>query len=239
VIIFCHERLSNGIHTSIPRNVARGHACGCQALDGRRDACPTGNSRRPCAISRPPAEAPGRRGEAEGGNFAREWGEWARMLGGLTSVSAQVSGANAPSQGMWLGVMPAVASHSMAGGTPALRGILGGPAPRRENIPRPSFAASGLKNRTAAGFLLPEKTSRRRHRVAPGLFDPWDHPCHTPQCFMAAGLQFPVGHFIPLQEPLWTLLPELAAAIPCKFCIYPESSRINHRGHREHRGCMN
>jgi len=56
----------------VPRNVARGHACGCQSLDGRRDACPTRNSRRPCAISRPPAEAPGRRGEAEGGNFARE-----------------------------------------------------------------------------------------------------------------------------------------------------------------------
>ena len=161
------------------------------------------------------------------------------------------------------GIVPAVVCHSMAGGTPALRGILGGPAPRRENILRPSFAASGLKNRTAAGFLLPEKTSRRRTRVAPGLFDPWDHPCHTPQCFMAAGLQFPVGHFIPLQEPLWTLLPELAAAIPCKLCIYPESSRINHnrkggnlggratkgwprrgetsgseriKGHREHRG---
>ena len=28
----------------------------------------------------------------------------ARMLGGLTAVSAQVSGADAPSQGMWLGV---------------------------------------------------------------------------------------------------------------------------------------
>jgi hypothetical protein len=32
---------------------------------------------------------------------AREWGEFTRMLGGLTSVSAQISGANAPSQGMW------------------------------------------------------------------------------------------------------------------------------------------
>jgi len=113
------------------------------------------------------------------------------------------------------GISPAVVSHSMAGGTPALRGILGGPAPRRENIPRPSFAASGLKNRTAAGFLLPEKTSRRRTRVAPGLFDPWDQPCHTPQCFMAAGLEFPLGHFIPLQEPLWTL-PLSLAAVSCK-----------------------
>jgi hypothetical protein len=32
----------------------------------------------------------------------------------------------------------------------------------------------------------------------------------------------------PMQEPLWTLPLSLAAAIPCKFCIYPESSRINH-----------
>jgi len=31
-------------------------------------------------------------------------------------------------------------------------------------------------------------------RVTPGLFDPWDHPCHPPQGFMAADLQFPADH---------------------------------------------
>ena len=45
-----------------------------------------------------------------------------------------------------------------------------------------------------------EEASRRRARVAPGLFNPWDHPCHTPQCFMAAGLRFPVGHIIPCRN---------------------------------------
>ena len=33
--------------------------------------------------------------------FAREWGESTRIDGGLTSVSAQDSGATAPSQGAW------------------------------------------------------------------------------------------------------------------------------------------
>jgi hypothetical protein len=46
-----------------------------------------------------------------------EGGEWPRMIGGLTSVSAQVSGANAPSQGEW-----ASRPHrtSLVGGTPTL-----------------------------------------------------------------------------------------------------------------------
>ena len=50
-----------------------------------------------------------------------EGGEWPRMIGGLTSVSAQVSGANAPSQGEWASRPPGGCfvggSRSMAGGT--------------------------------------------------------------------------------------------------------------------------
>ena len=45
-----------------------------------------------------------RRWGAEGAeiwNFAREWSESTRMFGGLTAVSAQVSGVDAPSQEMW------------------------------------------------------------------------------------------------------------------------------------------
>ena len=44
-------------------------------------------------------------------------------------------------------------------------------------------------NATATkGTITLTLSALRRTRVAPGLFDPWDHPCHTPQCFMAAGL---------------------------------------------------
>ena len=37
-----------------------------------------------------------RSGEWKAPHSAREWGEFTRMLGGLTSVSAQISGADAP-----------------------------------------------------------------------------------------------------------------------------------------------
>ena len=58
-----------------------------------------------------------RRGEWKAVHSAREWGEFTRMLGGLTSVSAQISGANAPSQGEWA---PRPHRTSLVGGTPTL-----------------------------------------------------------------------------------------------------------------------
>ena len=42
------------------------------------------------------------------------------------------------------GIMPAVVGHSMAGGTPALRGILGGPAPFQD-LPQRRRHAEGKR----------------------------------------------------------------------------------------------
>ena len=94
---------------------------------------------------------------------------------------------------------------------------------RKSGLRLPDFGMFRLRcaeNRTAVGFLLPEKTTRRRSRVAPGLFDPWDHPCHTPQCFMAAGLWFPEVLFYPIAGTTVDTPPRASSGCPCKTNLH-------------------
>ena len=67
----------------------------------------------------------------------------------------------------------------------------------------------------------PRGHTRRRHRVAPGLFDPWDHPCRPPQGFMAAVLWFPIVH-LPLAGTTVDAPPSLAA-VACKTSLSKNS----------------